>query len=180
MQKQRYLFLMLGVPGSGKSEFSWQLAKEIGAVYFNGDRFREAIFGDKVADSYNPQGHAMVFGAMREAMQQTLHANSVIYDANNNRFWQRSQDTALAQTCGAEAVVIFVQTPLAEAARRASARKVGGHSVIVTEDTVHRMHRALELPKSSEKSIIIDGTVEFAKQYAEFQSQLEAIHADRS
>lgn len=99
---RRYLFLMLGIPGSGKSTFSRQLAEHEGFIYFNSDRFREAIFKDKTAQSYRRAGHAMVFGAMREATHQALRVHSVVWDVNNNSYASRQQTARLATEVGAK------------------------------------------------------------------------------
>ena len=73
-------FMMVGIPGSGKSTAAAKLAAKIGAVIVSSDAIRGELYGDEAVQG----SHAYVFHIMEERTMAALAAGrSVIYDATN-------------------------------------------------------------------------------------------------
>ena len=74
--QQRYVFLMLGFLGSGKSYVSRWLAPHTDAVYLRVDDLRLAMFGEDRPELYTPENKALVNNASKYAMEQILDRKS--------------------------------------------------------------------------------------------------------
>lgn len=74
------LTMMVGLPGSGKSTYSYQLAKETNATVFSSDELRKEMFGD-----INDQAHNVeVFNELHKRIKNCLKSGgNAIYDACN-------------------------------------------------------------------------------------------------
>lgn len=185
----RYIFLMLGLPGSGKSYFAENLAKKMGAVHLNSDAMRLAIFKsrsetDRIYHSdLRPTLNTYTFGALNYAAASALRTDSsVIYDACNNTRKERL-DTALAlQEDGVIPVVLWVETPTEEAIKRAIQRRESDIQHRLSEQAareyVTKIESEIEVPDAQENSIQIDGTISFEQQYETFKKQLAEIEGE--
>ncbi len=157
-----YLFLTLGYPGSGKTFFSRKFAQEVSAVYLNSDEFRRHMFK---RPKFSTAEHAIVFGAMNHAMEKILESGkSVILDANSNHRVHRREARRLANTFHADYLLIWIQTPLERAIKRAVKRDAHVKHRPVTASTVRSFAKILEAPRRTELHVIIRGTDSFAKQ----------------
>lgn len=177
------LFLMLGVPGSGKSYFAEHLARELGALHINSDAMRMAIFGSRKETDriYHSDDRATLntytFGAMNYAAQSALKGGvGVVYDANNNTKQERLDTITAMQGDDLQAVVIWVQTPQGEAVKRAQKRRESDTqrnlSIEDAEVYIAKIASEIEAPGDDEKLITIDGTTSFDQQYESFKKQL--------
>lgn len=73
-------FMMIGLPGSGKSTYAKELAKEYNAVIFSSDAYREKIFSDENCQ----RSPKLVFDTLYNDMFKALDNNiNVIFDATN-------------------------------------------------------------------------------------------------
>ena len=168
---------MLGYPGSGKSHFSKQLAKKIKAIRLNSDHLRKHIF-DKPAEHHNAADHPIVFGSLAYAAHEALSAgHSVVCDANYNFLKDRQKYAKIAQRLSANAITIWIKTPLETAIERGNSRELTNEQVRFNEDHIKRTASELEPPCSpDEKCIEIDGTLDFDHQFAEFKKKLRLIN----
>ncbi|MDB5164227.1 MAG: hypothetical protein JWS12_845 [Candidatus Saccharibacteria bacterium] len=163
---------MLGLPGSGKSHFASNLAKEAGAIWLNSDLMRAAMF-EKPQDMTDPKlRYDAVFGAMDHVARLVLQVGvDVIYDANNHKRAFRHQFQELAHEVGAGTLLIYMQTPTELSDKRASERPVVGHQVAMSAEKLAKHKSLLEAPEPDEATVLIDGTIPFAQQYASFKEQ---------
>lgn len=183
MTNSPLLLMFLGNPGSGKSYFAKQLARQIGAVRLNGDSMKTAIYGsydyiraNNLIDEANQYG----FSALNYAVEEVLRAgHSVVYDANNLRRSTRKNHEALARKYGALPIVVWVQTPPAIARERALGRELTPDQPTFTqtqyEQTLSRLVANFEDPTEDELVIAIDGTAPFEEQYVLFQKGVERL-----
>jgi predicted kinase len=172
---QQLLIMMLGHPGSGKSYFTRQLAPQLGAVRFNGDHMRTAMFKDPrlAMREDNPK----VFGAIEYAVAEVLRAgHSVVYDAQHNKRVDRKRLEELAAEFGAEPVIVWIKTPKEIALQRGINREEQPDQRRKTADEMREsidfFVAALEEPDATERVITLDGTLSFEQQYEAFTAQL--------
>lgn len=180
----QYLFMFLGYPGSGKTHFAKQLAKEMSIVRLNADATRVAAMGTiQKAREFNDETgllNSIVFGVIDYATAQILESgNSVICDYQHNEKVFRARRRTLANEHGAKAVIIWLKTPRDVAVERGVARDElhdqRQHSLEKMEALVDKYIGLIEVPDSDEVVIEIDGTLPFEQQYKSFMLQLQAL-----
>lgn len=182
--KPKYLFMLLGYPGSGKTYFSERLASKIGAVRINADAMRVAAFGTieaaKKFDSTTKLLNPIVFGILDYTAAQVLKSgHSVICDYQHTRRSARDTKYAIASENDAIPVVIWVQAPRDIAIQRGSEREESldhrKHSKEKIEVLVDRTTSSLDVPGEDERVVVIDGMIPFEEQYDSFTRQLEHL-----
>lgn len=178
MQK-RYVFIMLGYLGSGKSYVSRWLAPHIGAVYLRADELRLAMFGPDRPELYTPENKALVNNASLYAMKQILKSGQahIIHDANHNTANVRHKVANEITKNGGTAVVIWVQTPLELAKERTELRKVTEGHELFESNLVEKMAKRLEEPDEHERVITLDGQATALEQQKSFDRQWGEMRA---
>lgn len=187
IQGKPIIYILLGAPGSGKSHFARNLAKEISTVHFNSDAMRMAIFKSRQETNkiYHSEDRAILntytFGALNYAAEAALLSGcSVMYDACNNTQQERV-DIVRAMPKDSVPIVIWVQTPLELAVRRAIARsETKSDRKLSPEEAskyIEKVASEIEAPSANENLITIDGTVTFEQQYESFKKQLMEIES---
>jgi predicted kinase len=103
-----------------------------------------------------------LYAYLNDQTDQLLAAGqSVIFDTNFNYRKDRDYVTAIATRHGAEAIIIWMQTPLDVARERAlheHHRDHNGYDTTMTPEEFSRLTDHLEPPTDNENFIIIDGT----------------------
>lgn len=187
--KQRYVFLMLGIPGSGKSSFAERLAQKLSAVHLNSDAMRLAIFKSRAETDriYHSDQRSTLntytFGALNYAASSVLGSgSSVIYDACNNTQQERLDIAQELKQDHVYPVVIWVQTPFEEAVKRAVRRSETNMQRQFSEkearEYITRINSEIEEPSYNEKLIIIDGSIPFQQQYESYKDQLAEMERE--
>jgi hypothetical protein len=182
MEKYPFLFMFLGVPGSGKSYFARRLAKEINAVRLNGDSMRMALWGsleeiEKVYAVDRSAGNKMTFGALNYVVEQILTAKqSVVYDTHHNRRSDRSGLEEIAKNSEAIPIIIWIKTPMEIAIKRGQEREPMVDQHVYSEEKLReiiaRQMASFDEPAPNENVIMIDGTADFTDQFASFKEQI--------
>lgn len=174
-----YVFTMLGFLGSGKSFVSRWLAPRVGAVHIRADDLRLAIFGEDRPELYSPENKAIVNNAalyMTEQVAGSGQAN-VVLDGNSNTSTRRQEIADAAKRAGAQAVVVYVDTPLDTAERRTVTRRETEGHVLFEPDLVRKMAARLEKPTTNEIVITIDGLLDAEAQQKQFDEQFARLQA---
>ena len=178
--------MLLGVPGSGKTYFSQQLAARLRGVRLNSDAMRLSIFGsleimDKLYNSGDRrQLNAYTFGAMDHVTDQLLAAGiSVIYDAIHTKRADRLKQEAAAKKHGALPILLRVTVPRDVAVRRVVERPAAGDARQFTpqkaEEVIRHFEDTTEAPDAGEVVIDINGELPFEQQFQSFQEQLKTV-----
>lgn len=156
--KEPTLYLMLGLPGAGKTTTSNELAQLTGAVHLSSDAFRLQMYPKP---TYSQHEHDTLYRTLDFVTELLLkNGNSVIYDANLNRREHRNEKYALAKRLHVQAELIWVQVDRAIAHKRAltiedrSLRPFGP----MPEDMFERISDLFEPPAVEEKAYELDGT----------------------
>jgi len=177
--QDRYVFMMLGFLGSGKSYVSRWLAPRVGAVYLRADELRLSMFGVDRPELYTPENKALVNNANRYAMAQVLKSKQahVVLDANHNAKSVRLDIADEATKCDAIAIVVWVQTPLEIAKERTEVRSITEGHVLFEPGLVEKMAKHLEKPGADEFVIAINGRATAQEQQKSFEEQMALIEA---
>lgn len=180
------LIAFLGFPGSGKTYFARQLAKELGAVVLNSDAMRLAMFGslervEQIRASDHPRLYDDVFGAMDYAAKQALLAgHTVIYDAQQTKRKDRRGIERIAKEADATPVLVWMRTSPEVALRRGQEREAGDDShrydAEKMEYLISRFNEVTDLPEPDENVVEISGEVPFEEQYETFKKGLEGFY----
>ncbi|MBX7218475.1 MAG: AAA family ATPase [Blastocatellia bacterium] len=111
MQSQPVLFVVSGIPGSGKSTWiETQLAaKDNQVVCVSTDELRASLLGDAKDQSRNAEIFALAYRAVRQQLRQGC---SVVFDATGILRKHRSVAWRIATTCHARRVAVVFDTPL--------------------------------------------------------------------
>jgi predicted kinase len=181
MQQPRYIFIVLGFLGSGKSYVSRWLAPRTDSVCIRLDALRWAMFGEDRPELYTPENKALVNKAAVYSAQQVLQSGkaNVVYDGNNIRAKEaRRQIASAAREAGATAIVVWVDTPLETAKQRTVDRAKNEGHVLFEPGLVEKMAAQLEPPAADEITIRLDGLADAADQQAQFEEQFLRLQKD--
>jgi predicted kinase len=160
MDKKPILYMMLGIPGSGKTSVSEYIADTTKAVHISSDQFRKHMFDSP--DNITEIEHDQIYSMLDYIASQILKSGkSVIYDANLNRHVHRQEKYEICDKIGAEPKLIWVKTDEKVARLRATEqadlhpehRPFGNMRI----ETFKRLCKQMEEPKQDEEAAVING-----------------------
>jgi len=128
------LVLLSGLPGSGKSYFSRELAKRFPLAHLNSDVLRRRLF---LRPAHSAAESARLFAAVHALAERLLARGvSVIVDATSLREAHRSPLYEIAERTGAGLIVVQTQAPHTIARGRLTRRARGRDRRDASEATV--------------------------------------------
>jgi predicted kinase len=159
MQKP-ILYMMLGIPGSGKTSVSEYIADITKAVHISSDQFRKHMFDNP--ENITETEHDQIYSMLDYIATQILKSGkSVIYDANLNQYVHRQEKYAICARTGAAPKLIWVKTDKEIARLRATehADRHPEHRPFgnMRPETFERLLEQMEEPRNDEKATIIKG-----------------------
>lgn len=152
------LYLMLGLPGAGKTTTAKEIAELTGAQRLTSDELRLKLFPQP---TFSEPEHQQLYRHLDREVDELLgQGKSVIYDANLNRYRHRVEKYELAKKHQAQTVLVWVDVPKSLArARRIKEQLL--HLVPFHEDPgsmFDRVTKVFEPPRDNEPYVSIDGT----------------------
>lgn len=183
----KILVTFVGIPGSGKTTFARNLARELDATVLASDSIRLSMWGtlENIQKTHTDplerkNANKLVFGAMNYSAKQILDAGySVIYDCNANHVWERNEKHDIAHETDALSVVVRIKVPYELSLERLQQREATHDARQFTREkaieVLERFTNEIEEPTADENVIAIDGSISFDEQYKSFQSQLSVI-----
>ncbi len=149
------LYIMCGVGFSGKSTLAKQISEYTGAVLVSQD----AMFFEKEKelniDQDSDKEWAMLLQMCKERILENLkQGKSVVFDNINTRVEHREELRQLAQSAGATAKVIFLDTPIEVQKERQIKNKETGERHDVKQEYLDQAIEELEVPTDDENVLV--------------------------
>ena len=128
------LFLLVGLPGSGKTTLGAQLARELGALVLSADEWMSRI----VRDGWDAERRVSVQDVQLEiALQVVRGGGDVVLDWGFFHRSERDACRAQAATLGVTTRTIYLDAPRDELVRRLAARNANLPPNTFAVDEVH-------------------------------------------
>lgn len=159
MQKPT-LYMMLGIPGAGKTSVSEYIADITKAVHISSDQFRKHMFDNP--ENITEIEHDQIYSMLDYIAIQILKSGkSVIYDANLNQYVHRQEKYRICDGINSVPKLIWIKTDKEVARLRATEqadlhpdhRPFGN----MRPETFDRLFNQMEEPKKGENAAVIDG-----------------------
>lgn len=130
--------MMIGIPGSGKSQEAEIIAKEHNAVIHASDRLREELFRD-----VNHMGdNGFLFNELHKRIQRDLKAGkNVIYDATNINSKKRISFLKSLKDIPCEKIAILIMTPYQQCLKNNAERERS-----IPESVIEKMYTNFQVP----------------------------------
>lgn len=162
------LFMMIGIPASGKTSLAEQIAKSEGAEIVSSDNIRKELYGNE-----NIQGDSNeVFKTVENRIINGLKNNkNMIYDATNINYKRRMSFLQKIRKLKIEKIAIMVATPYEQCLIRNSQRERQ-----VPEEAIKRMYFNFYVPQYFEGWDDIQ--IKYTNNHMFFFGDLEDIEQD--
>jgi predicted kinase len=152
------LFLMVGYPGAGKTTVARLIHEQTGAVHLWADLERRRMFA---SPSHSAEESRALYEYLNKTTERLLsEGKSVIFDTNFNFYKDREHLRHIADTYGAQTVVLWITTAKTIAKQRAVHDKNlrNGYELLLDEADFERLSNHLEPPKQNEHVIELVGS----------------------
>ena len=136
------LFVMVGVPGSGKSTRAQELSKEYNAKVFSSDEYREKLFGAATDQSHNQE----VFRKLHlDLVRHLAYEGSAILDATNITVKARKQVLEMVSGVECEKIAVVCATDIKYCYERNESRER-----VVPKEVIYRYATQYQIPTKHE------------------------------
>ena len=132
------LYVMVGIPGSGKSHESRRIAEEMQAKIYSSDIFRAQLKLDASVDKQNDDLFDMMYAKIREELDA---GNDIVLDATNTYAKYRRKFFKAIEGSGAQVIAVVVMRQYENCLKANAARK---HPI--REEVIRTMYEGYDLP----------------------------------
>jgi len=170
------LFVMLGVPGSGRTYTARHLSQSVDGFHLQSDEWREELF-DKPERFTSQDGVVERVTSLLLQKIMDLRLNVVI-DGDNNRRAIRQRFRTLARKNGYEIVTIWVQTDVDSAFGRAAKRDrriTEEKFAIEYDDDMYDQELARFQSPQYEKYVVVSGKHIYKTQFYAIRKKLRDL-----
>lgn len=133
-------YMMMGLPGSGKSTKAKQIAEKEDAIIISSDAIRKELYGNEEIQGDNNK----VFNIMLKRTIEYLSAGkNVVYDATNLKRKNRNHVLEAVSRCCFHKYIIIMATPFEECLKRNRERERKA-----PESVIWRMRKSFQFPNN--------------------------------
>lgn len=132
------IIVMCGLPCSGKSTISKELAEQYNATIFSSDELREEMFGDINDQTHNQELFVELHRRIKECLR---NGKSALYDACNINYKRRMVFLQELKNIPCEKICVLMATPYEECLKRNNERERK-----VPEHVIKRMYCSFNIP----------------------------------
>lgn len=132
------LYMMIGLPASGKSTIAEKISKSEGAIIVSSDEIRKELLGDVNDQSKNE----LIFEEVEKRIKDGLLNSNVIFDATNINYKKRRGFLHGLGKMKVKKIAVLVATPYEECLIRNSKRERK-----VPEEAIKRMYYSFHIPQ---------------------------------
>lgn len=147
MNRDNILYLMMGIPGAGKSTYAKQFALRNNIQYISRDEIRFSLL--QPTDNYFDKENE-VMRALREKTNLALKNGPVLVDSTNLSRKSRARLLNYIKTNYAAIVVLFVDTTISTALKRNALREKRER---VPNEELIKMYSRIEIPCNNGEDI---------------------------
>lgn len=142
VEQKPVFFMMVGLPGSGKSVQAQYISKRFSANIHSSDSIREELFGDpRIQDN-----HDLVFKILHDRVKEDLHnSKCTIYDATNINYKRRKAFLQELSKIDCWKVCVLMATPYFVCIERNKDR-----NAVVPESVIKKMLMNFWVPQNYE------------------------------
>ncbi len=153
---ENILYIMTGMPYSGKTTLVKKLVKKIDCKVISADEIlKEKGFWKEKEPTQ--KDWEIAYGEACEMVEQCLmRGENVIFDESNLLYNQRENLRKIAQNLGKESKLIYVKIDKKEALKRWKENSKTKQKHQLSREIIERACGIFEEPKESEKAIIYD------------------------
>ena len=145
------LYIMCGLAFSGKSTLAKRIAKHLNIPRVSTDE----MFEELKLESDNYEQWLSLLEISKQRISHFLaDSQSVVYDHPNVKLEERNKLREIAQKAGAKAVVIYLQTPDEEIARRHQRNKETKERHDPKQEHLDAVKRDFQTPTSKEGDVL--------------------------
>ncbi len=150
------LYVLVGIPGSGKTTYARRYLSDKWRVCMDDLRFMLSV--EPYAEPLQPVVIELEYIILERLLAGiNSRFNDIVVDATSVTRERRRRYIELARKHGARPVAIFIQTPLEVALVRNRQR-----ANVIPEAVIHRMHQMLEPPTREEGFEYVITVVDFS------------------
>jgi predicted kinase len=167
------LYIMCGLPFSGKTTLARALANRCGSVHLDLDAMARGknLFPE---EGINAEQWGQVFREVHRQIAALLTSGrSVIFDAVNQDRVGRDRLRTIAQRSGSSVHVIYVDLSIAEIERRRQANDAAYHRPPVRDKDFVELAAEFEIPTMEENLFVYDG-IQSASEWIEHHIRCDA------
>lgn len=147
------LYIVTGLPYSGKSVLSHELIKRFGFSYASVDA--EITKGNYDVTKMSQQDWNDVYTRAYESLEWLLRSGkTTIFDGASLTRHERQNLRSIAKDCSAEPVLIYVNTPFEETMQRRARNVTTEERAHLQDETVAKAKALFEEPGTDEQPII--------------------------
>lgn len=132
------LYMMIGLPASGKSTIAKEISESEGAIIVSSDEIRKELLGD-INDQSN---NKLVFKEVEKRIIEGLKVGNVIYDATNINYKKRMAFLQKLNKLEVEKIAVLVVVPYEECLSRNKDRER-----TIPKEVITRMYHNFYVPQ---------------------------------
>lgn len=153
------LYILCGIPFSGKSTLAQKIVSMLGFVRIDLDEIKFEIFGENITDDQIDQsGWDKVYQEIyRKIKQDLINGETVIYDTGNFTKHERELAKKIADDLGLVSITIYVDIPQEVARQRLLQNRQTKVRFDVSDTDFEGTIKEMEIPSPDETHLVYHG-----------------------